>query len=105
MSGFQIKGTFYVLIILLQTSFVLNASWVAPFEPPTDDALRITPESIDTIKLIMWAIKDLSIICTTFLLYFTASRLNQDNYYAAFLSFSGAIIAGCSPFLAESLFY
>lgn len=105
MSNLQRNTLFWISVLLLQTTFVLNAGWVTPFEPPTDDSLRITTESIDTIKLILWAIKALSIFCTTFLLYFSASRLNQDNYYAAFLSFIGAIIAGCSPFLAESLFY
>lgn len=83
------------------------AGWEEPFLQTISgtDALRIAQEPLDAVHVTLWAVKAVSIVASTFLLFFTAKRLHSDDYQSALLSFIGAVIAGSSPFIAEALFF
>lgn len=102
------KRTFLVLsltaLFLLQAEIALG--WEQPFLGTigAGDSLHVTSDGSGTLTVVVWAVKAASIVATTVLLYFTGKRLHTEDYYAALWSFVAAMVAGISPFIAETLF-
>jgi hypothetical protein len=91
-------------LVLLQAEIAL--AWEQPFLGTigAGDSLHVTSDGSGTLTVIVWAVKAASVIATTVLLYFTGKRLHTEDYYAALWSFVAAMVAGISPFIAETLF-
>lgn len=94
-------------VMLLGASAQALADWEEPFLQTinSSDSLRVVQESFDSVRVVLWAVRAASVVLSTFLLFFTARRLHQDDYQGALWSFVAAMVAGASPFFAEALLF
>ena len=93
------------LLLLCQAEIAVG--WEQPFLGTIGggDSIHVTGDGSGSLTLVVWAVKAASVVATTLLLYFTGKRLHTEDYYGALWSFVSAMIAGASPFFAETLFF
>jgi hypothetical protein len=107
MTTCRVKALRFVFALAaLCVSAAAQAAWDQPFLDTLGggDSLRASGESFASVTTVVWAVKAASVVASTFLLVFTARRLHEDDYQGALWSFAASIIAGASPFIAETLF-
>ena len=96
-----------VTVLAIAVADISVAAWGQPFLDTlaANDALKVTSDAHASAESIVWAMKAASLVSTSILLYLSGKSLHVEDYYRALWTFMGAVIAGASPFFAETLFF
>jgi hypothetical protein len=89
----------------MNTKFAL-ADWYEPFKGSLSqgDALNVAADGSGAATTLTWGVRGLAAVAATILLSMCATRINREDYYGAFITFVGALIAGASPYLSTVFF-
>lgn len=69
----------------------------------TNDPLRVMGDSMDTATMIVWGVKGFAIVASTYFIIRTGKLLHLQAHTEAFWCFVGAMIAGASAMIVETL--